>query len=215
MRILVERDRYSRPEASSSTVVLRADRWNDYGYITLYRAELYRPETGEWSDVGDVKIMKSDMSSGGSRATNLKPGKLDLDDSYCSLGQATSYYENLSANLTPQDFTSYLKQTCDVVSDPDRYSRFKDHDAFITSLLREGSAQRALNDARELLLGKNMSSQVEFNFVTNVGGSQFSTHFTFADSEELPSRINAIIGYNGVGKDAPHGKSFSRRVARQ
>ena len=200
MQILVETSRFGRPALSESTsIVLRADSWNDYGYETLYHVELYQ-SNAELSELGTVKIMKSDMSSDGVQATNLKSGKLSLDDSYCSLGQATSYYENLRANLDDDDFKQYLSRLRDVVFDLERYERFKDHTVFQTSLVREGSARRALTDARDFILGRDASSQISFSFESSVGGTQFETHFRFGDNDEIPSRINAIIGYNGVGK---------------
>ncbi|WCT05935.1 AAA family ATPase [Rhodococcus qingshengii] len=200
MRIYVTNKRFGFPDgAKFPCIVLHSDNWDDFGYKTMYNAELYATANG-LSSLGSVKIMRFGMNAEEAKSTNLPIGALQLGDEYCSLGQATSYYETLSAQLSATDLRTYLQDIRDVVADDERRQRFSSEDAFDTSLLREGGARRALTDARDLLHGFQMTRDLSFQFETSVGGSTFQANFKFGDLEDIPSRINAVIGYNGVGK---------------
>lgn len=165
----------------------------------MYDAELFETAS-DASSLGSVKVMRLGMNTDGARSTNLPIGLLQLGDEYCSLGQAASYYETLSSRLSDADLDLYLRDIRDVVADEPRRQRFSREDAFDTSLLREGGARRALADAGDLLNGVQMARDLNFQFETSVGGSTFRTEFRFGDLDDIPSRINAVIGYNGVGK---------------
>ena len=199
MKIFATGERFRTPgNLSFPCILLRSDRWDDFGFKTMYQAELHL-DAHEHVDVGAVKVMRLGMgSSGGS--TDLPDGELILGDDYCSLGQATSYYETLIGRLQTEDLARYLVDSRDVVADEERRERFSLEPAFEISLLREGGARRAIEDARELLLGLELTSTLSFDFETSVGGTSFVAEFKFGDTEDIPSRINAVIGYNGVGK---------------
>lgn len=199
MKIFVTGERWLTPSnLSHPSVLLREDGWNDFGYYTMYQAELHK-NTEEVVDLGSVKVMRRGMS-GSDSSVSLPVGELDLTDDYCSLGQATSYYETLASHLSSAEVSDLLNRMRDVVLDDERRNQFSDEDAFRTSLLREGGAKRAITDARDLLLGLQSSNALEFDFETSVGGSTFIAEFSFGATEDIPSRINAVIGYNGVGK---------------
>jgi predicted ATPase len=93
----------------------------------------------------------------------------------------------------------------DVIFFPVLQQAFAGEDSYNTSLLRFDSAVRAIEDAPALLgdqsgLGGPSRGPLVFAFSTNVGGREFVINFKFADRKHIPSRINAVIGYNGTGK---------------
>lgn len=199
MKTFVTNERWATPgHLSYPSVVLRDDRWDDFGFKTMFQAELHKG-VDEVIDLGGVKVMRLGMG-GSDRSTSFSDGELQLTDDYCSVGQATSYYETLVAHLPESEVLDYLARMRDVVLDDERRDRFSGEEAYGTSLLREGGARRAIGDARDLLLGLQVSRELNFDFETSVGGTTFRTEFKFGNTTDIPSRINAVIGYNGVGK---------------
>lgn len=199
MRIYATTERWGVPNGVDYPfLLLRADKWDDFGYKTMYQAEYHSDLDNEVS-LGSVKIMKRGMQ-GSSKPIPLPSGDITLSDDYCSLGQALSYYERLLDRLSANDLQEYLRRMKDVVLDEQRAEAFREEEAFSVSLLREGGAQRALSDGPDLIRGEELDKSLAFDFETTVGGSKFVAKFQFGDTDEIPSRINAVIGYNGVGK---------------
>ena len=177
-------------------VVLTDDNWDDYHFKTLFHPVIYLSQE-QRVDLHDVKILQLNQQGG---RTQTEPYFEELDDSYCSLGQELAYYESLLA-LPEEVRSDYLRSLKDVAYDPTIHERFKNEEGFINSLLRSGSAERALEDAPAILEGRNeKDSKLSFTFHTKFGANEFATQFDYCTIEGLPGRINAIIGYNGTGK---------------
>ncbi|MFF8447923.1 AAA family ATPase [Streptomyces leeuwenhoekii] len=184
--------------SSLPALVLRRDLWDDFGFETMFDAYLYPSHTEASIDLGSVKIIKRGQRGG---PTEIPEHFVQLDDSYCSLGQAFSYYEALHA-LPDELRDSILFGLRDIAIDPSRRESFADEPAMAASLLRYGNAELALRDATALFGGSiaPRDSAFAFTFRTSVGGDPFSIHFGFADRHPLPGRINVVVGYNGCGK---------------
>lgn len=180
-------------------VVLRRDRWSDSEYATMFSATLYL-DRRTIVELGELKILRRGQRRG---ATELPAGMFKtLGRDYCSLGQSYSYYDALR-RLPEEVHRAILRGFRDVVFNPRILREFENEPGFSQSLARTGLATRALVDAPELFGIRNMIGDregVRFVFSTNVGGEDFSIPFIFDNSNYLPDRINAIIGYNGTGK---------------
>ena len=182
--------------ASYPFVVLTDDDWDDYGFKTLFHAAIYLSKD-QTVDLRNVKIIQLNQESG---RTEIEREFDFLDESYCSLGQELAYYESLLA-LPEAVMNDYLAALRDAAADPAIRECFEHEDGFATSLLRWGAAERALEDAPTILLGSKESEVgLEFSFHTRFGSNEFSTDLRYCSVEDLPGRINAIIGYNGTGK---------------
>ncbi|MDW6060501.1 AAA family ATPase [Streptomyces sp. FXJ1.4098] len=179
-------------------LVLRRDLWDDFGFKAMFDAYLYPSPTEASIDLGSVKIIKRGQQGG---ATELPESFVQLDDSYCSLGQAFSYYEVLHG-LPDELRDSILFGLRDIAIDPSLRESFANEPAMAASLLRYGNAELALRDATALFGGAiaPRDSALAFMFRTSVGGEPFSIQFGFADRHPLPGRINVVVGYNGCGK---------------
>ena len=177
-------------------VALAVDNWDDYSYKTLFHPVIYLSKDRS-IDLSDVKILQRGQES---RRTQIPPSFEQLDDSYCSLGQELAYYESL-IELEEDIRTDYLIGLRDAAADPSIRASFENEEGFQESLLRWGSAARALDDALEVLGGDLRSrSDLEFTFHTKFGSNEFATPFRYCKGDKLPGRINAVIGYNGAGK---------------
>ena len=183
-------------------VVLANDNWDDYSFKTLFHPVVHLSKD-ELVDLQDVKILKLNQQRG---RTQIEPCFEELDNSYCSLGQELAYYESVLALPEGMGY-QYLTALKDAVASPTILERFRYEEGFSVSLLRWGSAERALEDAPALLeqLGGNQQSiesenKLNFAFHTKFGTNEFATQFRYCLVDGLPGRINAIIGYNGTGK---------------
>lgn len=206
MKIEATASRGGKPNSTTEpTLLLHADRWDDYGFKTSYFADLWLPGRADSISLGAVKFMTVTLERS-SHTISLPKDIGQLDDSFASLGQSLSYYERLLANLDHKDVFALLLRLQDITVLPGKMPQFREVEAFETSLLREGGARRALKDAPRLLTGGDLSSGLTFDFVTNLGGEDFTTNFDFRKDEYLPSRINAVIGYNGAGKTSLLGR---------
>lgn len=200
MQIVISMDRWGFPRGTAFPfLLLRADNWDDFGFKTSYHLEYWTSENDQ-TDIGMVKIMRRGLATANQVISLPNDRDLRLGDDYCSLGQRTSYYETLLEHLGIAETKDYLERMQDVALHPEREAIFRNEPAFHTSLLREGGARRALEDASDLLAGHDLDEGLSFGFATNVGGEPFRVDFRFGESELIPSRINAVIGYNGVGK---------------
>ena len=184
------------PNESYPFVVLVTDNWDDYHFKTLFHPVIYLSQD-KMVDLGNVKILKRGQTDG---RTEIPQSFVQLDDSYCSLGQELAYYESLF-ELEEEVRTDYLIGLRDAAADPSIRERFENEQGFQVSLLRWGPAARALDDALVVLQGGAQSdSELEFTFYTKFGSNEFATPFRYCQAQGLPGRINAVIGYNGTGK---------------
>jgi energy-coupling factor transporter ATP-binding protein EcfA2 len=196
--VVVPRGRSFRISSRLPVVVLRRDIWDDFGFKTMFDAHLYLAEREASIELGPVKIMKMGQTSG---ATEIEGKFNQLDESYCSLGQAFSYYETLQ-RIPREVREDILVGLRDIAADTSIRESFADQPAMTASLLRFGNAELALRDAISLFegVGHVRGNALVFELQTSVGGGSFVIPFSFVDRHPLPGRINVIIGYNGCGK---------------
>lgn len=179
---------------------LKSILWDDYGHRTSFDLQ-YIDQEGNPSSVGRVKICKKNEN----KTLDVIPKSftsLDLD--YCSLGQDTSYYSNIKKVLG-DDAKAFLY----AMKDAAVFSRISDdfiNDlGFRHSLLRDNSADTALNLGRYVLAGFDPDDRVNFTYKTRLAYApdfNFNIKFDFGriNQEDNFNRVIAIIGENGVGK---------------
>lgn len=196
LRFVVVDRRAPNPQLPYPNVVLRVDRWDDFGYKTMYGVSL---RTGREKElpIGQVKILQSGQQSG---RPDLSSSFDQLGSDFCSVGQDIEYYEKLM-ELPEELRKNYLRALRDAAYDPAIEQEFADEDGWETSLLRFGQAVNALSTGRQLVLGNTIrTDRLSFEFQWLREGSLTQIPFEFDDAGELPGRCHALIGYNGVGK---------------
>lgn len=180
--------------------LLNSSVWDDYGHKTSFQL-CYVNQDGNKSPIGKVKICKKKKDN----TLDVIPKSfttLDLD--YCSLGQDTFYYSNIKKVLG-DDTMAFLYAMKDAAA----YSRisddFENDLGFRHSLLRDNSADTALNLGRYVLAGFDPDDRVNFTYKTRLAYApdfDFNIKFDFGkiNQEDNFNRVIAIIGENGVGK---------------
>lgn len=173
------------------------DNWDDYGFKTTYRIYYYRG-FNDYEEVGDIKIL--DRTS---QTTVLRDSFTNLDDNKCSLGQSLEYYENMK-RIFPTTFGEVLYSLRDVALFDNISKEFEPEEGYRLSLMRFGSADKAFNDAK-LLMYENVRRETEelyFTYSSKIkeASEAHVVSFDFKKTEDLPFRINVIIGKNGTGK---------------
>jgi predicted ATPase len=181
-------------------VSLQTDNWDDYHFKTLWNARLWL-SSGRKVDLGGVKILKRGMQDG---RTKLPPRPFEsLTNDYCSLGQALSYYETLAAadEQEPGIASAYLNAMRDAATNTEIRLAFEEEPGFATSLLRESSARMALEGGQAAIAGDASPGAGDSLSITyDLPGMDDPLELSFIEADELPSRMHAVIGYNGVGK---------------
>lgn len=174
--------------------------WDDYGHKTSFKLH-YIDQDGKNLSVGKVKICKKNEN----KTLDVIPMSfLSLDSNYCSLGQDTSYYSNLKIILG-EDSMAFLYAMRDAAAFSRISDDFENDSGFRHSLLRDNSADIALNLGRYVLAGFDPDERVNFTYNTQLAYApdfNFNIKFDFGriNQEDNFNRVIAIIGENGVGK---------------
>ena len=188
-------------------IILTNDEWDDYGYKTSFGC-YYCDENGKVHDIGALKIYNKESDTDNKKALHTHTRycleqEIDyLSKDFCSLGQALSYYENLKKYL-PNEFKEILKRLNDIAIYDKIKKLFENCQGVQESLLRFSGAQKALNDAKAIVFDKKLEeNDISFLYQIQMPYDNSSTklYFDFSRNDQLPYRINIIIGKNGTGK---------------
>jgi len=182
-------------------LTLRRNTWNDYGYETLFNAATIRLSEGESIELGSVKIGRSGYTTDDPSMRLELPDELPgLGPAYFSLGQDVDFYERL-AKLDPTVQTQYAGAMRDIPMLELPVEQLEKEEVFRVSFLRDSSARQAL-DAAPKLFGRVERRVEAFTFRTQLKGAAglHKIPFDFEEKDELPHRINVLVGVNGVGK---------------
>lgn len=172
--------------------------WNDYGFYTWFTM-WFIPEPNKCILIGDMKI----MNRNGDAYEMMKDNFNKLDDSFCSVGMDTSFYLNLKKEFKGMKLTIILKALRDCATNSQIYESFNSQPAFINSLNRDISTQKAIKEARFLLEERNMSEAYSFDYsFTPIYNKEVVAIWNVNLEYGCPSykRTYSVIGENGVGK---------------
>lgn len=190
-----------------NVLVIYDDNWNDYGYRTTFHVA-YCDQDRKVHKIGGLKIYHYDLDEKRTETYHhavslLMPSEVvRLDDKFCSLGQSLSYYQNLKTYF-PESYVEILERLNDIAVQPTLKEKFINEHGVQTSLLRESSAEKALNEADHLLETDRLKQKdMSFSYRVAVPYSETPVElaFNFTKDDDLPYRINILIGKNGTGK---------------
>jgi len=219
--------------------ILTPDNWNDYGYKTSFKVNLYK--NGEQYGEYLRKILFQDEeieSSSEFLETLLERNKFieinDISTKYKFISLGSEYEELKKIFNENDDYIEILKILNDVIylenKAPDSLLKtellaMKEYEAFETSLLRSQYSRKMLSEGKALLFGETLNEDrfnFEFNFQLNERNYKYK--FDFNKKEDLPHRINVLIGKNGSGKSQTllalseyllNNKKYRSRVAKE
>ncbi|WP_371069328.1 AAA family ATPase [Sediminibacillus sp. JSM 1682029] len=188
---------YGRQKVKNGVHLVK-DNWNDYGFYTLYKA--FFVNEGQISEIGLVKIGREDMDDEENTRTNIPDEFTELEDTYFSLGQGKSYYENLK-KLGSEVRRDILYSLKDIAYDLDLFEQVKKYEVTKTSLLRDFKVFSVKNQFHRIANGGVPLTPYEFSYRHSLNGSEpVIFDFEVEPDSMPPTNIHALIGSNGVGK---------------
>ena len=134
----------------------------------------------------------------------------DISTKYKFISLGSEYEELKKIFNENDDYIEILKILNDVIylenKAPDSLLKtellaMKEYEAFEISLLRNQYSKKILSEGKSLLFGETLNENrfnFEFNFELNEKNYKYK--FDFNKKEDLPHRINVLIGKNGSGK---------------
>lgn len=192
-----EYNEFLSPSTIFPCFVLIPDGWNDFGYYTLFNL-VYYINRNDSEEIGAIKILDIENIH-----TKLPKKFNQLKTNLFSLGQSLEFYEKIK-KISEDQFEDTLKRLNDISINNDLFELIENNQGFSNSLIRFGAAEKALKESRLLLYEnkRRVNDNLMFNYKTKVEGAE-SPHkvtFDFRVNEDLPYRMNVLIGKNGTGK---------------
>jgi len=196
-------------EQLGNCYVLTSDNWDDYGYKTYFHVYIYK--NGEQYKDFSTKILFKDEDTSSiifnSELRSVQNDFVTLENirekyKFISLG---NHYEELK-KIFPDKFEEILEVLNDTIylekNEPtSELLELKNSKGFDTSLCRDQSAKKVLEEAKYLLYrGEELDeNRFQFNFNFQLSERNYSYNFNFVNND-LPHRINVLVGKNGSGK---------------
>jgi len=190
--------------------ILSGDNWDDFGYKTYFNVYIYK-DGEEYGKFGRKILFENqdELGSSSSFLENLNNSTyLDMKkvyESYNFISLGYEYNELKRIFSEREVFDEILKTLNDVIylekNEPNNSSLdLKQHDGFEISLCRDQSSKKLLDEGLNILYETGLDlDRLKFNFSYDLNNRNYDYSFNFV-KENLPSRINVLIGKNGSGK---------------
>lgn len=138
-------------------------------------------------------------ASDASKTTDFGEDNFDhLPENFCSLGQGQGYYEEL-VGLEANVRNEILVGLRDCVNDLSIYEKFREEEAFQTSLLRGTQEAEITVLYKSILVGNAVPTEYRFSYQMSVQPGA-SIDVSVKPASNPPTNIHVLIGRNGVGK---------------
>lgn len=175
--------------------------WTDYEYHTWFCLYYFVSENDR-RKIGELKL----MNSGYDNTMDALPEEFDepLDDSFCSLGINTDYYIGLRNKLNDERLIKEVQHyLCDCTFEPFIYDKHRGERTFKSSLMRDLSANDALQEGQSLAMGIEPDEMYSFAYTYHPKYNALLYADWKVNIHYKPlkfMRSYGIIGINGVGK---------------
>lgn len=183
---------------SRDAAYLIEDRWDDFGYKTLYQLH-YLDGSGRSHRIGGVKI--GGLGWGDEpRSTGLSGLFMQVPDDYFSVGQDEDYYTALR-KLPHGVGEGILRALRDFAFDNEIFARARQENVTQTSLLRQVSAAAVVGHLHRVAHGLTPLTEYRFSYeLPHAGGDARKLDFTVLPDSYPPTNLHVVIGRNGAGK---------------
>jgi ABC-type multidrug transport system ATPase subunit len=187
---------HETPNTFPSFVLVNSD-WNDYANRSTYYLYYYT-DISDCKKIGTVKIIHKEIDK---TPNVLNENFTLLNESFCSLGQEYSYYENIKL-IFGKTYESILWALKDAAFYPNILEEFENKYYFRNSLIRNDQQEQLLREVKYRLYGFNLKNlySFQYSFKPKFADEAIDVHFDFDANRAVPSRIFALIGKNGTGK---------------
>lgn len=191
--------------------ILTPDKWNDYNYLTTFFVTIVKDHN--IFDKFNIKLLFKGQTIDKSSSKMIQELKINtqniniIDISHkLEFITINNHYEELKEIFDNKELYYLLEKLNDInylklFNKKQNLWKITEEDGFETSLLREQYSKRIYYEGLDKVLNSVQIPLEEcyFDFSFNLGDRKFNYEFNFYD-EKLPSRINILIGKNGVGK---------------
>lgn len=177
-----------------NTCYLLEDDWDDYSFQTKFIL-FYYDATQAQKRIGPVKIMQLGQEKG---RVKINQKFEALDNSYCSLGQEQSYYEEIR-DLPEKIKSDILIALRDCIYDSNIYRNFKNDIAMRASLLRVLSYDQIFPLFKSILDNYAKPTPYHFSFWIDEN-TENGINIVVKPFSNPPTNVHVLIGRNGVGK---------------
>ena len=182
--------------------------WNDYGYYTKFGL-IYIEDSKDIKEIGTLKITYKgyrnyrDFKSL-KPATKMGYGLVIFSSDYCSIGETMEYYSNIK-RVFSTNYQNVFLLLRDVAVYESNAKAFEQEPSYKGSLLRESSSIKVLNTVRsDIIISEKKETDISFQYLYHPPYSTDTSEqelFSFDfKKNEIPYRINVLIGKNGSGK---------------
>lgn len=195
-------------ERRPDTVYLWSSAWDDwFKFSTLYNVS-YVDSDSETHHIGETKIgefglkprRSGDGKEPGFRSPTLPARFSTLDERFFSLGQDTSFYEELS-KIGSTFRMSFLAAINDIAFDAELRVRAESEQVTGVSLLRNVPLQTVREQYARLARGGARLTSYKFVYrKKQLDADALALSFAVDPSVNPPTNIHVLIGRNGVGK---------------
>jgi predicted ATPase len=187
------------------SAVLTDDNWNDYGFYTLFHLIVY-DESGAEREIGYVKIGRISNEKKFNMTHLPEKPFTELDNSYCSVGQDPSYYENLN-KLGAHTRNTILTALRDIAADPQIFELARDVEMTKVSLFRYVPPGTVEGQFRRMTRGEILLTDYNFSYLIPPASLHSDTlpinlSFAVQPLSNPPTNIHVLVGPNGVGKSS-------------
>lgn len=200
MKFLLAQKKMPSPHIVGEHCRLEIDLWNDFGYVTQFRATFFDSHNIR-HDIGKLKIGFKGQKTQNHTYKHIPHEFNKLGKKFFSLGCNSAFYENI-ATLPTKQAKSILIALRDIANTPIIIDEVRTEDVFSTSILRDASLSLIKGQYSRILANKAALSDFSFKLVRKSSSELGEISMDFkVQAESRPStNIHAIIGRNGTGK---------------
>lgn len=183
---------------------LLSNTWDDYDTEASFGLSYY-DSLGKRKFIGKLKIIgdvEQDKDGHTRIYKNLEDGKCELKEGICSLGQDMEYYQHIK-DVFGDEYKNVLYALRDCSVFPYFAKQFENNTwLYKRCLIRKDEAERTKREAPYLLKNMDLEDKYSFDYLfkPNYADEHVKIHFNFRNEGQIPNRLYAIIGKNGVGK---------------
>lgn len=185
--------------------VLENDNWNDYGFRTTYHLHIGSNILGsnKTEYLGYVKILKKGQTD---IESNLVPKSFNrLGSDFCSFSASLDLYEKAHKYLDKAQRIELMVALRSIVYDSKIIDSFKDEEGFNTSLLRDTDLNDDVFKLAPIYIQENSKLLTDINEIITIKLKNFQNelNLNFGSNnsfQDMPDRVNVLIGRNGCGK---------------
>ncbi|MCZ2736974.1 ATP-binding protein [Bacillus safensis] len=183
-----------------SFLVLTSDNWNDYGYETTFYIDFF--DKGVYKELGLIRILKKGLEI---TRSDFPKEFNSLTSEYISLGYNRDFYESLLRVFNKQEALNILNELNDIsVNNLDKNIHFDINDEGIQqSFFRSSDARYLYEEVLNIYFEDQKSTDRDYKFIYKFKkdiDNYIDINIDFSQYNQLPNRLFALIGKNGVGK---------------